>query len=37
MNTELHFETFPKIGRMKRNCIITKKIDGTNAQIQSPA
>lgn len=28
-----HFEAFPKIGRLKRACTITEKIDGTNAQI----
>jgi RNA ligase len=27
------FETFPKIPRLKRDCIITEKLDGTNAQI----
>ena len=27
------FEAFDKIPRLKRNCIITEKIDGTNAQI----
>lgn len=27
------FEGFPKIGRLNRDCIITEKIDGTNAQI----
>jgi hypothetical protein len=27
------FESFPKIGRLSRNCTITEKIDGTNAQI----
>ena len=31
--SELVFEKFPKIGRMKRGCTITEKIDGTNAQI----
>lgn len=29
----LTFEPFPKIGRLRRNCTITEKIDGTNAQI----
>jgi len=27
------FEGFPKIPRYSRNCVITEKIDGTNAQI----
>ena len=27
------FESFPKIPRLKRGCIITEKIDGSNAQI----
>ncbi len=27
------FEEFQKIPRLKRNCVITEKIDGTNAQI----
>lgn len=27
------FEEFPKIPRLKRGCVITEKIDGTNAQI----
>jgi hypothetical protein len=27
------FEPMPKIGRLSRNCIITEKIDGTNASI----
>ena len=27
------FEGFPKIGRLSRECTITEKIDGTNAQI----
>ena len=31
--TELTFEKFPSIKRLKRNCVITEKIDGTNAQI----
>lgn len=31
--TDLLFEKFPKISRLKRDCIITEKIDGTNAQI----
>lgn len=27
------FEEFPKIARLSRGCVITEKIDGTNAQI----
>ena len=27
------FEAFPKIGRLKRDCLVTEKIDGSNAQI----
>ncbi len=27
------FEAFPKIPRLSRDCVITEKIDGTNAQI----
>ena len=27
------FEPFPKIARLNRDCVITEKIDGTNAQI----
>lgn len=27
------FEGFPKIGRLKRDMVITEKIDGTNAQV----
>jgi hypothetical protein len=29
----MEFEAFPKITRLKRACVITEKIDGTNAQI----
>lgn len=29
----MQFEEFPKIGRLTRECVITEKIDGTNAQI----
>lgn len=29
----IEFQPFPKIGRLTRNCVITEKIDGTNAQI----
>ena len=31
--SELKFEPFEKMSRMKRECTITEKIDGTNAQI----
>ena len=31
--TDLVFEKFPKIPRLKRGCVITEKIDGTNAQV----
>ncbi len=27
------FEEFPKIPRLKRGCVITEKLDGTNAQV----
>lgn len=27
------FEPFPKIGRLKRDCLVTEKIDGSNAQV----
>lgn len=33
MVDEITFEPFPKIPRLKRGCIITEKLDGTNAQI----
>jgi len=29
----IEFIEFPKIGRLKRGCVVTEKIDGTNAQI----
>lgn len=29
----IEFQEFPKIARLSRECIITEKIDGTNAQI----
>lgn len=32
-DNELIFEPFPRIGRLKRDCTITEKVDGTNAQI----
>jgi len=31
--SELVFEKFPKIGRLKRMCTISEKIDGTNSQL----
>lgn len=34
MNTETpQFTAFPKMARLSRECIVTEKIDGTNAQI----
>lgn len=30
----MQFEAFPKIGRLRRDIVITEKIDGTNAQIE---
>ena len=27
------FEPFPKMGRLTRDCVVTEKIDGTNAQV----
>lgn len=35
--TDLIFEKFPSIKRLKRNCVITEKLDGTNAQINFDA
>jgi len=29
----VEFEDFPKIARLSRGCVITEKIDGTNAQV----
>ncbi len=29
----VQFEEFPKIARLSRECVVTEKIDGTNAQI----
>lgn len=29
----MEFESFPKIGRLAKPCVVTEKIDGTNAQI----
>lgn len=31
--SQIGFEPFPKIGRLTRECVITEKIDGTNAQV----
>jgi hypothetical protein len=36
METENPFQKFPKIPRLKKGCVITEKIDGTNAQIYFP-
>jgi hypothetical protein len=33
MTEELEFKSFQKIARLSRECVITEKIDGTNAQI----
>lgn len=33
MNITLEFKPFPKMARLRRECIITEKIDGTNASI----
>jgi len=33
MSNELAFEKFPSIKRLKRACVISEKIDGTNSQI----
>jgi hypothetical protein len=36
MNTQIEpheFRAFPKLARLSRDCIITEKLDGTNAQI----
>ena len=32
-NQRPEFKEFPKIGRLSRNCVITEKIDGTNALV----
>ena len=34
--TDVPFEPFPKIPRLKRGCVISEKIDGTNASILIP-
>lgn len=31
--SDIEFISFPKIARLRRECVITEKIDGTNAQI----
>ncbi len=31
--SDVQFEPFPKIARLQRDCTITEKIDGTNAQL----
>jgi hypothetical protein len=31
---DIEFTPFPKIGRLKRGCVITEKIDGTNAAVR---
>ena len=31
--SDLTFEAWPKIARLNRDCIITEKIDGTNAAV----
>lgn len=31
--SELQFQPFPKMARLTRECVITEKIDGTNAQV----
>lgn len=36
MTAEVAFEAFRKIPRLRRGCVITEKIDGTNAQIYVP-
>lgn len=33
MDPELIFEPFPKLARLFRECVITEKIDGSNAQV----
>ena len=35
--SDLIFEKFPSIKRLKRSCVITEKLDGTNAQINFDA
>lgn len=33
MNQDALFEPFPKIARLNRTCVISEKLDGTNAQV----
>lgn len=33
MSESIEFQPFNKIARLSRNCVITEKIDGTNAQV----
>jgi hypothetical protein len=33
MNNQIEFKPFPKIIRLSRACVVTEKLDGTNAQI----
>ena len=33
MTNLIDFKSFPKLGRMSRGCVITEKLDGTNAQV----
>lgn len=33
MTSAITFEAFPKIPRLSRSCVITEKLDGTNAQV----
>jgi len=36
MTLEIPFQEFPKIARLSRDCVITEKIDGTNASVFVP-
>jgi hypothetical protein len=36
VSNDILFEDFPKIPRLRRGCVISEKIDGTNAQIYVP-
>jgi hypothetical protein len=36
MTMEIQFEPFEKLARLRRQCTITEKIDGTNAQVYFP-
>ncbi len=33
IGSEVEFTPFPKIGRLEKDCVITEKIDGTNAAV----